>query len=560
MKILDSIFRFIRAIEVSTWVFLGILLGAICLCLSPVLFHSGWPLNHEYEQFYFRTYVWAEHFRMGDFFPVWSSSDANDFGTPMPLYYQKLFYTLSAILFIVTSHIKLSIVLTIGILMVLGAMGMRTIVGLLTKNVFIMICLPVVFLFSNYVFTDWLVRGAMAEFAAMMIIPWLIWWSLNLIRNDKFSPWIAPIYIALFYAHNAIALVATLLPVAAFCIYVLGHRRELFRVFLSWRKIVISFVVVVLFILPTLVLQYMMGNDYNPNEKINDGYQIQNQFKDISSYILDPAHVWLDGSMSYTVSIGLVVTILLLAMICLCVVLIFKKIINKKVLLGATPVFLVLILAVYLFMQTTLSMPMYDTVKVLSYIQFPWRMLVIITPLLLVLLTYLFIQVPFKKRYIKLGSGIIIFWSFLCVTTSPIFFSNHLVYQPTNAYAPVFYEGGEYTPKTYNKAGVVIKGPEMMNLYASLDDVVGSVCTITKVTSKFEDPDRLYAASCDKSTVAALPLSYSRYTRAWVDGGEVLPIKSRTDPRLFISLRSGDSKIVTRDPTLVTIMEHALSF
>lgn len=188
--------------------FFAVTILVILACVSPVLRHPGWPQNHEGLAFVDRTLIYADHIRHGDILPIWSSSDAFGMGTPLPLFYHKTFYFVSSILFLLIGSIKAAIVLAIICFMFVGAYGMRLCVGKLTKQAPLLIIVPQLFLLSNYVFSNWLVRGAMAEFSAMMLIPWLFWWCLKLLKDKIFSLAIIPIFFLLFNAHNVTTLFA----------------------------------------------------------------------------------------------------------------------------------------------------------------------------------------------------------------------------------------------------------------------------------------------------------------------------------------------------------------
>ena len=53
--------------------------------LMPIWRGEGWPLGHDGTSFAQRTLVYARHMAIFDLLPVWSSSDAAGFGSPMPL-------------------------------------------------------------------------------------------------------------------------------------------------------------------------------------------------------------------------------------------------------------------------------------------------------------------------------------------------------------------------------------------------------------------------------------------------------------------------------------------
>ena len=226
----------------------------------------------------------------------------------------------------------------------------------------------------------------------------------------------------------------------------------------------------------------------------------------------------------------------------------------------ATIIFTILLLAFYWFLQLSWSLPVYRNIPILSYIQFPWRMLTIISPLSLILFAVLVNYFNTIKIVKALNIGLIL-WIILYIITCPVFGKNGMTYQKIDLVAPSsFYESGEYTPKIFEN-GNIVKMPEMLNKYISyLKDNPNKLCDVLQTYSKFEDPRREYNVNCKEPSDVVMPLSYSRYTRLWVDGVERDPLKSMTDPRISVRLPKGVSIITTQDPTLATMIARAFSF
>ena len=121
--------RFRRLIE-HRWVFevayVVLLLTAVGLILSIVGRRSGWPISQAYYNELILVQLYAAHFRHLDFFPIWSSSDGLGLGTPVLLFYQKAFFYVSGMLFILFGGaLKTVLVVSIGLFLVVGAYGMR---------------------------------------------------------------------------------------------------------------------------------------------------------------------------------------------------------------------------------------------------------------------------------------------------------------------------------------------------------------------------------------------------------------------------------------------------
>ena len=136
---------------------------AVALALSIVGRHAGWPDNDEFTSQAFETQIYSAHFRQLDFFPVWSTSDAFGLGSPLPLYYHKAFFVVSGTAYLILGNIKATLVLSLGLFMVVGVYGMRAALSVITKRRLLITVGALGLIFTNYAFTDWLVRGDFAE-------------------------------------------------------------------------------------------------------------------------------------------------------------------------------------------------------------------------------------------------------------------------------------------------------------------------------------------------------------------------------------------------------------
>ena len=191
MNLPSSVFRRRWVYEAS---YASIVLGAAALILSLVGRRAGWPIGAESFNELIIVQLYAAHFRHLDFFPVWSSTDGIGLGTPVLLFYQKTFFYVSGALFVLLGGaLKPTLILSIGFFLAVGAYGMRRALGMVTDSRLLQVVGSVGFLFTNYVFTDWLSRGDLPEFTAMMIVPWLLFWCLNLVKNHRVSLLLIPV-------------------------------------------------------------------------------------------------------------------------------------------------------------------------------------------------------------------------------------------------------------------------------------------------------------------------------------------------------------------------------
>ena len=527
--------------------------------LTLVILVHGWPMNHEHQQFFIRTYIWADHIRLGDILPIWSSSDAYGYGTPLPLYYQKIFHIVNAGLFILLGSVKLATVATLYLFMMTGIYGLRAAMRYLVSNEQIVTILPLVFPLTSYVLTDWFVRGAMAEISAVVIIPWLIWWCLKVLRTNTISYWIILIFPALFYAHNAIALISLIfvgISVAALCVY---PKSIINLVQTTWKRCLVCLVSVVALIVPSLVLQSMMSHDYNPAEKIDDIYNIETSFQEPLNYLFNREYVWLQNWAGYTVQID----IILWVSIVMAAILLLGYRLNKgmRVLPRDSAVWAVLAaVVVYLILQLKIAQPIYEIIHTLALIQFPWRMLAIITPLLILLLAIV-VDRLLKSLNRNIGRRIVyiplVVWIGLYVAFSPLTYKNNIEYKGIASYpARSIYAGGEYLPITYSSKGALIDNRGMIEMYSGIHRLP-SKAVIKETTDLHEGLERSFEVSSGSAGEIALPISYSRYMSIYVNNHEVKGVRDLQDPRLLVAVPAGRSTIRVELPTVVKLVRAA---
>ncbi|MDX6198826.1 MAG: hypothetical protein QOJ79_1977 [Actinomycetota bacterium] len=539
--------------------FLAFTIVVVLVCMRPVLHAAGWPANHDGAKMFFRTQVFAAHFSQGDLFPVWSGSDAFNLGTPMPAYYQRLYYSLAGALFLLTDDLKSATVLSLAAFMVVGALGMRAAVAVVSDSRALRFVIPAALLLSNYAYTDWLVRGAGAEFSAMMLVPWLIWWSLKLVVQREFSWSIVAIFTLLFYAHNAIALVAVPVPLLAFVLYLVAcARADGLRLALLARP-ALSALATAALIAPALLMQLRMNRDFDPTTKITQDFTIAGGFRDAHDYLLDRDYKWLTSGGGYTVQLNVVSWVALGVLVATTAARhAWRRQARRP--RDATTLVLVL-LAGYAFLQLRVSQGTYDALPLLPQIQFPWRMLTLITPLLLLAITLLYgardgaSEPARSSRWWAVGACV---WLAAYLLVSPAADKDRLPRLATlTSTSDEFYESGEYTPRTRAPGDDRdLTGGELMALYSQLRSA-GYACGLHPVDARFEGLERRFQASCSQSGIEPLPVTYSSYTRVWINGRPERPIRNDRDPRLFVQLPAGTVEVRVVEPTFWRVLRGA---
>ena len=188
---------------------------ACVFCLLPFLWllvTPGWPANHELLRLFRRIGIFAGQWHLRHFIPVWSTTAFGGVGSPSPIIYNKLFNVISTLFWEISGDAKLAVVAAFYLFSVMAFLGMgvacRSLLG--RRDLMIEAASGVLVVFSTYATTDWLTRGAGAEFAAFCLVPWLFAWCLTLLMEGRFSPWMGPLMALIALAHASIGLACVL--------------------------------------------------------------------------------------------------------------------------------------------------------------------------------------------------------------------------------------------------------------------------------------------------------------------------------------------------------------
>ena len=215
-------------------------------------------------------------------------------GTPILLYYQRTFFYVAGIIYIlIGGELKPAVVVTIAIFLAVGAYGMRSALGVITSSRLFSTVGSLGFLFANYVFTVWFdPRGDLAEFSALMIVPWLLLWCLILVKHRRVSFTLIPVMVLLVNTHSGIALVSliTLLVALGTFIAIAGLA--------GLRDIALRFTIIVtattLLLAPLFLAELRFSRFYDPQTKVTaEGFLSTQQFVSFWSYFYDGSHHWL---------------------------------------------------------------------------------------------------------------------------------------------------------------------------------------------------------------------------------------------------------------------------
>ena len=567
-----------------------IVLGAAALILSLVGRASGWPIGTAFYNELVLVPIYAAHFRHLDFFPVWSSSDGLGLGTPVLLFYHKAFFYVSGSIFILLGGaLKPTLIISIALFLVVGAYGMRQALKLVTESRLLQTVGSVGFLFTDYVFTDWLGRGDLPEFSAMMIVPWLLYWCLNLLKNRRVSFVLIPVMALLVDAHSAIGLIAVFtLAITMITFFVVAGLRGL-RAIAPRLIVAVSGATVLL--APTLLAELRFSNNFDPASKVTHYAKVANDFAGFGSYFYHTTHHRLElnsqsGLIQIDFAIWIPIAITLIGVGALWVATWTRPDRTSWARNLDTPCILMLLasLCVYMVLQLPASLWIYRLLSPLQSIDYPYRMLAFITPIgvILVIATA---NCLFRIHPASVIPKVVaVMWFVSLIALSPItstwsvsnfepyfappgqFSSIAPRYVDYQTFKGLFTNKGilypEYLPKVSNSKGRELENDEP--LYIDLHKYQYGAGSLSKVPchivvpskSPLESLQLTFRVTCDSATRFALPVTFNAYSKVLIGGSgrtfrRIPYYRVPTDPRIVIDVQSSRSElVVVRLPTL----------
>src|SRR5664279_4796333 len=195
----------------------GLLLVASLLACARILVLPGWPENHDGVACFQRVEIFRRAFAEGNLVPLWTPLAENGYGSPFPFFYHRLFNTLAGAAALATGSTSLAVKVVIPLLLFAGALGMRRTILAMGLGEFHATSGALLLVFSNYAYTDWFVRGAFAEFAAFMLVPWLTLAALGVVRGTPRAGWgLGAVLSLMFFAQSTIFVFAFALVLVAF--------------------------------------------------------------------------------------------------------------------------------------------------------------------------------------------------------------------------------------------------------------------------------------------------------------------------------------------------------
>ena len=535
----------IRSLFFSSWF---LLISAVSII--PPLLKPGFPPNHEDETFVLRTMVYAKHFRFGDFIPVWASSDNYGMGSPLPSLYHRLFYLVSGLVYAITGNAKISIAIALIVFTSLGVYFTFRLLRSFGCSIQIAMLGASTLPFLNYSVTNWLVRGAMAEYSAMMLIPLVLFLVKKSLDQGLLYAPIGFAFGCLFLAHSVVAYYLALIIGA---VLVAGC---LFRVipwsFFSIKQIALSLLAFIAVTWWSLLPMMYFRQRFDVSRLLPEFLNVQFQFHSAREYLWDSAWSWSNAPQLFTVQMDIVLVL------CITVLLLMRRFTRQHV-----GVFT--ILAVSLLLQNGRSWRFYNIIPGAEFIQFPWRLSALSSVTLLILV---FIGLKNMKTIALMVAVLTILVSGTWQRVNYYSYPDRLETQNSRSlsgYSLSLF--GEYLPA---EGSILTPDPTSSAVFSEwkpkIDDFIQTVnseaqCSLKRMTPIGESRLVSFTATCDQPSLVALPVFATSVhsvsaSRAGIDRDCIIERDSQS--LCVVKLPEGITEVTVHMPTFLSVISRLL--
>jgi hypothetical protein len=541
----------------------------LVLFMSPVLLRPGWPWNHESLVWKYRTLIYAAHFRRWDLFPIWSESVVQGYGAPFPLLYHKLYSFPSALCYLAMGSVKAATLTTLSGFTLLGLLGMRAVLLRWSVQPRAALVAAAAFVFCNYAYTDWFVRGAFAEYTALCLLPWLLRWFLAVVEGEppqRLWRQGALLFPALYLAHTVLFFFSAV-PVLGAVAYRLWRYSDRRAVLLGLVRIGAVYGAVAA---PIAVAQLAVM----PEVTFREGASVflaRDHFHSVVEHLTGGAFAWGNDYEALSVKLD---TPLLVAAVGSLITLLRAALARPAAVSSsfkpARGYWAAWIWVAYLaFLLTPAALPLYEHAPGFWALQFPWRLLAFLSPLAVALAVYPLFHGVRLGRF----GGELCAWFLLAITlaSSPwlsrtryTWYSRAELERPLAPGAQLHVGAFEYHPH--------VEGVEGRAIFDHLDALVPRPSAREWQTlgyhvartdpPAFEGGLRSYQVRAERLSSIILPIAYSPFIRVErVEAGvrARLPVaRTPEDPRLRVELPAGESLLEVRYPTLLSLYRDLL--
>jgi hypothetical protein len=354
---------------------LSIILLASLALLSGLVFSGNWPQSHDGLRYLCHIDQFKDAFDSGILYPRWFPNYYGGYGYPIFIFYQPGYFFFSLPFTYLLPDILTASYASSIVMFFIGGAGVYFLIRRITSARLISLFCALMFLLTPYVYVNLYVRGDLSELLAMFISPWALYFLLLLkgmmVKNDSVAPFVLALSLvmaAMVYSHPF----TSMFFYPLFCVIMVAMGLEMERK-TAIRFLIaggISLVFAVIFSSPYWLTAFQMKEyvEYH-NAAVgdlsaeNNVVHFQQLFSRFWGFGGSGSGVSSDG-MSFQLGLPHLIAALLGFWL------------NRKNKFYLS-VFLLYVLCV--LMMTPLASFLWKNIPILNFVQFPWRLLSVIT-------------------------------------------------------------------------------------------------------------------------------------------------------------------------------------
>jgi 4-amino-4-deoxy-L-arabinose transferase-like glycosyltransferase len=519
------------------YIFLIIIFVFSLLAVLP-LFHAGFFPIHDNTQVS-RVYEMTKALRDGMFPVRWSQDLGYGFGYPIFNFYDPFPYYVGGFIGIFGADALLST----KIMMVLGIIFSSFSMYLLAKEFWGRwggVLSALFYIYAPYHAVDVYVRGDVAEFWAYAFLPLVFYGLWKIYKEGKWRYVVITglSYTGIIISHNLTALMSSPF-IFLFMLYLFVKVNNKKQKYYFLVSLILGILISAFYSLPTILEM----NYTNVLSQIGGGASFSDHFVCLPQLWTSPwgyggsAPGCVDG---VSFMIGKYHIISAVIILILSITIIFSKKFNKNFLAEKEKLSIIIITFVgflfSIFFTLEVSRPIWELVKPMEFIQYPWRFLImaVFFASFIAGAIFLWINKLIKNNLAIYVLGIVL--SFLIVIVSAKFFvpQKFLPNSPenyTNNYALSWTSSrisDEYMPRNFQK-------PKNSSEVASFSNLNSEDLKLETINQKTQEINIKYRAI--KNMQILLPLAYFPSWKAFIDGNNINVYEGKKG--IYVNLTQG---------------------
>jgi hypothetical protein len=320
-----------------------------------------------------RTTTFYAGLAEGKILPRWTQEFAAGFGEPFFNFNAPLFYYLNSFFHLFGLGQINSLNFSLFVLLLASGLAMYFFASDFFEKAGGIVA-ATAYLFAPYTLLDLYVRGAYAEFSGMPFIPLTLWlfYKADQTRRISYSLFGAVAFALMLLTNNTVSLMVT--PILGLLILINAlHKKSFLPVLRGVACLTLGLMLAAFFWLPSLLEKSFVQTD----NLLQGGLNYQNHFLYFNQFIYSPwgyGTSWQGDGDGLSFQIGY-------AHLALTIVSIFaffkplKSVADRQRIWIA---YFLSVIALGIFFSTNASSFIWQQVKLLQYLQFPWRFLILI--------------------------------------------------------------------------------------------------------------------------------------------------------------------------------------